>query len=930
MRLAALDLDEESNTVEGNVDKDHSDVGFRLTIAQQAQSDVPEIEVNEFPTSLSEPEPELDKFAYENESESDTDVSQAPGHTKPLRRLLHLRASHRRGNKETIPTRRSGSIVRITSFDPRSNLSSSPIQVAKDAPDETLDTAAVSLVQHSGSAARRRRESGRLAGGLKTSSTSSRYAASPSRNNISRSASPLHSASPLRPVKSQQRRSVHTNGGADVQNLSLSPDVANERDDDDWSQSPTSSASHSFASANSDDVASITILPSTFNPPSILKQKAEPYASIPDIMANGREEASQGAWDGASWHGGGREGADGHHSNESRGSFENDFSYMIPPSPITPSVSRLPPGAGHALPSSTSRRGGLPSLRLGLLTAEQARAIWPEKRLRSIRLQEPDWAPYVDIHDRARERFEAAAHISAKQRSFPSSSIPLSTREPSTSSIVTSLERGCREAEILEQQLAEARRGEGEQEEEGEGEFWFERYSQSTAAAGRDWDWRKRRRARQMAAATTAAAAAAAAIETAIETEIASPMPRLQTPVNGLDSSTPERTASVTPIRMPKQQQEQANRVKQAEEAQEQQQHLMKDLTSQHASNETLAKPPPFLSVITSDSYLLRGKDSTNKSSPKDTQNSSPLGKIIRLKKNSNVTTPEASLLDDRGRRMFEDSSTDVTSSPLSPELLANGESKRFRIRRSLDSFRKEEAAEAVSVPSRFSSLKPKIMKRNLSARRIRDAAITAQLLAEAEDIATDEEDAELLQKDRFTLRSNGLQSRPYSQRQQLIRKSASSTILRPRSSDNELGTTSAAPRSSADFWTDPEEVWSSANAYGATTMSQPRRSLDALPLHSLPRQPSVPAYMGRSSSNGSLSNSLVRQESKTDSQSSSSSNTKQGSQDIQTNTPWLSSGSRKAILSSAIEPSIGAIDFSSRRPFSEETSVLLDQTMLS
>jgi len=852
-------------------------------------------------TSLNGAEFELDSDEYEFEDDSDAEAPQEGGQARPLRRLFHLRNGHRRsGSKDTTPTRRSGSIVRITSSDPRSSLSSSPFQCDLESKlsisdTVTQDAATNSIVQQTGSMARRRRESGRLLNGISSGSSPSRGTSSVARNTTSRTGSPLtHSASPLRPARSN-RRPVDKGGQESLQSNSSPEPPSGEEE---WHQSSSASI-HSFASAGSEyDEEEVFTPPRSTGPPSILKRNPESYASIPRIEPSAMYSLNGNGdrWGDSSWQ--------GHPSETSRDSFENDFSFMIPPPPSN--VSRLPPGAGHG-PSSALYRGGPSSPRLGLLTPAQARAIWPEPRSKSIRLKEPDWTPYVDVHDRARERLETAAHVAAN----PRAASPIPPSQPFSSFITfDNLEEDRKE--LTDRELAL-------QEEE----FWFERYSRSTAAAGRDWDWRKRRKARQMAAAAAAAEAALAAGEipdmlpenlmndstTNLSEGATEAGPNINTNTNNNEDH-----VGMTDVQLQRQRFEHARRTNRHPHSQQ-----------PFAPNAQNTTGRPTLSVTTSDSYLLRnGAGQANSSSNMTGKiTSSPLNKALRLKRYS---TPDSPSLEEGAKNrvngfLKSESSTDVS---LSSSLVQNGSVGRrkkergslpgLRMRRSSESYYRE-AKEAVSVPNRFSSLTPKMVKRSLSAKRERDAAITAQLLAEAEEVATDEDEQERAQKEHLQLMVKT--ATPHASMG--IRKSASSSLLNNQynnySNNNDLDNSITAPRSSADIWRGSEAGWSSADAYG---LSQP-----STPAPSLPHHPPKPA------SNsllvfGGMAQDLSRQGSNTESQSSGSSTSKQAfPQDPPIYSSRPRSGSRKGILSSANKVSLdGETDSSRRKPYSDDMPV--------
>ncbi len=124
---------------------------------------------------------------------------------------------------------------------------------------------------------------------------------------------------------------------------------------------------------------------------------------------------------------------------------------------------------------------------LGLLSPNGSQ-FWPVKRTRSVKLTEPDWRPYAVFHDRARERMEAAAYAASqlKSASTPNLRQQITSTNMGGLSGLPGLGGGGSESGGSNSSSS----GTATSAEE---DFWFERFTQSTAAAGKDWDWRKRR-----------------------------------------------------------------------------------------------------------------------------------------------------------------------------------------------------------------------------------------------------------------------------------------------------------------------------------------------------------------------------------------------------------------------------------------------------
>ncbi|KAK0543195.1 hypothetical protein OC845_006242 [Tilletia horrida] len=214
-----------------------------------------------------------------------------------------------------------------------------------------------------------------------------------------------------------------------------------------------------------------------------------------------------------------------------------------PWTPASPWVD-TPSGSGTATPmyASASAIGGFMHPH-GLLIGNGGRR-------RTIRMREPDWTPYTEMHPRAREREEMRSRTLLARRASVSSvkSAPAAAAsdagggnkglEPSGSFSAgkSKKKKGRRRSNSLllgsavigsDRNSSSGADDAGWEEEkdsdededgskgrlpkvqvddvgstsfetvpdsdEDEEEFWFERFTRSTAAAGRDWDWRKRR-----------------------------------------------------------------------------------------------------------------------------------------------------------------------------------------------------------------------------------------------------------------------------------------------------------------------------------------------------------------------------------------------------------------------------------------------------
>ncbi|PWN29295.1 hypothetical protein BDZ90DRAFT_230187 [Jaminaea rosea] len=186
--------------------------------------------------------------------------------------------------------------------------------------------------------------------------------------------------------------------------------------------------------------------------------------------------------------------------------------------------------------------------------AQRFRALWArahhasdfvdsrqERQQRLIKLTEPDWDPYAETHERARQRIEmrqlaskglarvkseSALSEKANRRqeeplgswlayapihspsdddedaTVASAGAPTLPKYEWETTFGQTFDPQLETTEALPDGLTKATNG-----HKGDDDFWFERFTSSTAAAGRDWDWRKRR-ARERAQADAAMAAA--------------------------------------------------------------------------------------------------------------------------------------------------------------------------------------------------------------------------------------------------------------------------------------------------------------------------------------------------------------------------------------------------------------------------------------
>lgn len=399
-----------------------------------------------------------DDFDFENDSEEEEErVSSLPPH---LRKMLHTSRHNRRSASKdsSSPRSRPSSLVRIVSSDPQSQLSENAIQMDLHA------RPGHSPVPHF----RKRKESGKLMHTL-----SNEQSSNPSNSSFS-SSRLVHTAgrSAKQRRSSSMRNTDHESKRPARLDSLTRQSKSNTNHDDEGSQSPNSLKS--FASAQMDiDGTWITSGGEGSNKLlSILRREPQYYASLPQTPL-ASEKSDQAILDTRS--------SFGYLYVEPNSEFANSDTFHTLPPTSTLSPGRLPPGAGRGITSP--RSGGFAmSPRLGMLSPEQAQALWPEKRQRLVKLREPDWSPYIDVHERARERQDKMAEMNAIRSTSPLLISGSSVSEEGSGS------------------------GNGSNTGDEEDEFWFERFTKSTAASGKDWDWRKRR-ARQRVAAHLATGA---------------------------------------------------------------------------------------------------------------------------------------------------------------------------------------------------------------------------------------------------------------------------------------------------------------------------------------------------------------------------------------------------------------------------------------
>lgn len=759
-----------------------------------------------------------DELEYEDDSESGS--NQESGLTRPLQRIFNFR-KRSRGNQKEIngSSIRNAGIVRITSSDPRSSLSSVPIQFdmetkqAMTPMEANQDPSSLSMLQRSASMARRRRESGRLLNNVNNSTSITRTASPIGRASPMRKSSSLtHSSSPVRPPR--PARSQFHKLGAGVAGGSPSQQQQTFDQDGDTALQ-TSSSAQTFYTADSEGEEDLEEEEVTFPQlSSILVREPRIYARKQDSSypASFGPYSSNGVH-GIDWQ-----------ASQTELNQENGFAFGVQlPPPTSVGTRRLPPGASHA-PSSPLHSS--PSHKLD----GSAASFWPEKRNKTIRLKEPDWTPYLEVHSRARERLETAAQVAANPRSYS----PLRGVSPSSPPMYDLLRWSNDDTNAVPAAGAAAEEEESFSQQQEE-EFWFERYSQSTAAAGRDWDWRKRRRQRQLAAAAK---------------EDEDLMRHINGSATSLDDVVNAGNVGMTDV------------------------HLQKQAIKTNGNTKPLENGKPTLAVTTSDVSLFGNNG----------RQASSFGKALRLKRYSSPLSDETVELNNGVELHASPNghSNGAQNGITGKKGRGRGVGKK-KTRRMSESDQDNEAD--LSVPNRLSSLKPKVIKRQLNARRERDAGITAQLLAQAEEVPTDEEDEEKATEQKEILNDNIVYPRG---------------SLGPRHQSNpDIGGMRNSPRIIDDPWGAALGGWSSADAYGASPQqSSPLRSHQGNlqsgnnPIPGLPRYSAVHLLGGVE---------LDREGSKTGSQSSGTSSTlQQGHTDPPVFSSKPRSGSRRGILSSA------------------------------
>lgn len=799
--------------------------------------------------------------------------------------------------------------MRITSSDPSSSLSSSPIQLELDtrggpstviskpllsgsgATEHSSSSSAVQVRPGSSSStstassllARRRKESGKLANG------------SPSRQqHTARLPGRHHEASPrvASPKRAPGILTARDGERNPLQELQRSSEEAH-KDMPLLSSSPNSTSS-TFASADSGDEAASA----SAAPRSILKRKQELWSSLPDIAnslpsPNMLYPSSQGLFPGLAWSGSDHQ--QGFPSTPSPyGSFArpppspppsqplpqpppppppaptssstsagaSDGGTNRPPVPPPPPASffsRLPPGARQP-----SFRASTP--RLGTLSPAQARAAWPSQRVRSIKLVEPSWEPYVDLHERARERLETAARLAGGHpRAASNPSLPLLPWDDS-------------DDEQDEEAKKEGVEGEEEEEEEGvdgrgdvqkrranrrakgrsandDAEFWFERYTRSTAAAGKDWDWRKRRaRQRAQAAASMSAPSPNSSHWSANNgneqngvfqgsdslRRMMGPPPALQ--LNGLggtmhQSGNGDGSPSL--------------------EARRRLAYQQAPLVS-FSQNELPNKPDLAINVTANrKDQQVGGRTSPSKSPNGNDNPSSPLSKAFKSLLNGGTSSevPDSPSLNRRsslqpdsewsgglhGRssptpqqssavrlrkgvnKMMNRSSTVDGPLPTAPPSAPDESPRRSRRVSETDSKDADEDSTAPSLPSRISSLSPRNRLNSLRGmtKKERGAVLTAQLLKEAEAVGTDDDE-----EDDFRVHGSPDQASNFADipqghgEEQDGDRPLPRGALGLRTSSSSSSIPLADGRGNSTVGAGSEGGWSSADAYGLASSS--------------------------------------------------------------------------------------------------------------
>ncbi|PWN38078.1 uncharacterized protein FA14DRAFT_188110 [Meira miltonrushii] len=396
--------------------------------------------------ALQDEEYDSDDFDFEDDLEEEEKASSLPPHLRKM--LIASRQNRRSSSKDSALSRpRPSSLIRIVSSDPQSQLSENAMQMDLHA------RPGHSPVPNS----RKRKESGRLLHGNEQSSSSSNASSPRLVHTAGRSAKQRRSTS---------RNSDHESKRPTRLDSLTRQGKSSQNNDEIGSQSPNSLKS--FASAQTDmDSLWIGSPAETSNKlASILRREPQYYASLPQTPL----AVDQHILDTRSPY--------GFWSVEPNSEFANSDTFHTLPPTSTLSPGRLPPGAGRG-PTSPVGGGLGAGPRLGTLSPEQAQALWPEKRQKMVKLREPDWSPYIEVHERARERLDKMAEMSAIRSTSPFLVSGSSISEEGSGS------------------------GNGSNTGDEDDEFWFERFTKSTAASGRDWDWRKRR-ARQRATARMA------------------------------------------------------------------------------------------------------------------------------------------------------------------------------------------------------------------------------------------------------------------------------------------------------------------------------------------------------------------------------------------------------------------------------------------
>lgn len=602
--------------------------------------------------NLIEVEP-IDSDEFEFEEDIDAESMDGTGSA------WHLSQGHRAGLSKEQAARRPGTIIRITSSDPLSQLSQQAFQMDLDHKRRLEPCGPHGSPHYTTINGRRRKESGRLQFSIQDTSGA-----------ISK-ASGVRPSTPSRVYKQRKVGSRGTGSGSPLlKERRFADQKRNGRFPSSDQEEDMLEALSCSPVELSPDLAGVSSLDSP-RLASILRREPKRYASLPSVAQS----------------------ADGSGSSSSHPSSTSSWTDGVTSS--SP-VSSLPPGAAHAKDSPFALPPPPPFPRLGTLTVEQARAMWPEKNVRLLRLKEPDWTPYVAQHIRARERLQAAADaVGAYDGGRSISPLPPAPRAWDDD---LSLQR--------------------------ERDFWFERFTPSTAAAGRDWDWRKRR-ARE--AASKKKALHDASSLTALSSEPVVKRPSA-TPISSPLASSPDKSRTS---------------------------NLGRALNSIRTSSLPSLPPPNMPSSVQ--------KTNGNGGPPPS----------VHLQMHHHPSLPDFS----------------------SKEAEADGQGRRL------------------------GSLKPDVVKR-IRSRREKEAALTAQLLKQAENIDTDEDEEDVDEREACT-------NIPASSHRLAPLDALPRSHSSPSVATLDAASRTTTPHSSADVWHTRDGhngAWSSADAYGSMSISNDKQ----------------------------------------------------------------------------------------------------------